>query len=179
MKKFLKGVGYALLSLIALLIILFLCGEISTQYKYNHQYSIAMPKIIGEFEVRNNSVTIFGVEKSLNDELMSLRINETKCYSNICQEKRAVISGIGGNGVYPYYKEYKIKYADKNKIIFGDAIGIFTGEIDLNAKTLIHTIRYDNLKNGFEKIEVITDNKEIKKLEKQIIRKYLKRKWFK
>lgn len=182
LKKILKVVGYTILGLITLLIVLYLCGEITNQYNYNHKYSIAMPTIVGMFETNNDYVNVYGLENSFEGDLRGLHINDTSCFLSInqCIEKRAVVTGFGNQiGIYAYYDEYAIKYADKNKIIFSNLIGNVTGEIDLNLKTLIYTIKNQQLKNGFEKIEIITDNKEIEKLEKKIIRKNLKKEWFK
>ena len=190
MKKFLKIVCCILLTFILLIISLILLREIINQYNYNYKYSIAMPEIYGSFNNYINekntiykNVKVSGLENIINDEIASLGINETNCILDYqkCYENRVAINGLGGQiSIFPYSNEYNIKYSDKNKIIFSNEIGNVIGEIDLNNKILIYTIKgtFFNEKE-VRQVEIITDNKKIEKLEKQIIKKHLKRKWFK
>ena len=161
MKKVLKNFGICLLGIILLIVLLLFTNVIADQYNYNHKYSIAMPTIMGEYNVSNDSIKISGLNNIKNENIASLVYTEMYCNQ---------IS------IFPYHYEYAIKYADKNKILFED--DLFTsGEIDLNAKTLVFTVKNAGIDNKETRIiEILTDNKEIEKLEKKIISKYLKRK---
>jgi hypothetical protein len=80
----------------------------------------------------------------------------------------------------PASEEYTVRYNDRDRIIFDNDTKNITGEIDLNFKTLIFTVKNAGISgNETRKIEIITDNNKIEDLEKKIIRKYLKRKIFK
>ena len=181
MKKFLKYISYSLLSVILILVAFILLSELVENYNYNHKYSIAMPDILGQFDIDNGNIRISGIENIINDDIASLNYNETECnlHWKTCKENRVAIIGLGNQiSIFPYHKEYKMKYADKNKILFDDGF-LTIGEIDLNAKTLTYTQNNTGIEhNQTRKIEIITNNKDIEKLEKKIIRKYLKRKCF-
>ena len=123
----------------------------------------------------------------IDDNIATLNINETSCslakFMMSCLENRAVISGLGKQiSIFPYHREYKIKYADKNRIIFSEeypTLSEVSGEIDLNSKTLIYTVKNAGInRNETRKIEVITDNAKIQELEKKIISKYLRKRMF-
>ena len=180
--KFFKWVGIIFLTLIGLLFLLYLWGEITSQYNYNHKYSIAMPTIVGNYYNINNIVKVSGLENIINEQIASISYNETSCFiqDNICYENRFSIAGLGNQiSIFPYSHDYPIKYKDKNKIVYGDYIENTTCEIDLIMETLTCTLKKAGFENKPRKIEVITDDKEIEKLEKKIIRKYLKKEWFK
>ena len=130
---------------------------------------------------------VIGVENIIDDNIATLNINETSCslakFMMSCLENRAVISGLGKQiSIFPYHREYKIKYADKNRIIFSEeypTLSEVSGEIDLNSKTLIYTVKNAGInRNETRKIEVITDNAKIQELEKKIISKYLRKRMF-
>jgi len=179
MKKFLKILGICILGIILLIVLLLFTNIISDQYTYNHKYSIAMPTILGEFEAKNDYVKISGLNNIKNDNIANLVYTEMTCIPSrkYCSENRFGVMGLGNQiSIFPYHYEYAIKYADKNKILFED--DLFTsGEIDLNAKTLVFAVKNAGIDNKETRIiEILTDNKEIEKLEKKIISKYLKRK---
>lgn len=179
MKKFLKILGICILGIILLIVLLLFTNIISDQYTYNHKYSIAMPTILGEFEAKNDYVKISGLNNIKNDKIANLVYSEMTCIPSrrYCSENRFGIMGLGNQiSIFPYHYEYTIKYADKNNILFEEDIKT-SGEIDLNAKTLVFTLK----NTGFDSketriVEIITDNKEIEKLEKEIISKYLRKK---
>ena len=179
MKKVLKNFGICLLGIILLIVLLLFTNVIADQYNYNHKYSIAMPTIMGEYNVSNDSIKISGLNNIKNENIGSLVYTEMYCIPSrkYCSENRFGVMGLGNQiSIFPYHYEYAIKYADKNKILFED--DLFTsGEIDLNAKTLVFTVKNAGIDNKETRIiEILTDNKEIEKLEKKIISKYLKRK---
>lgn len=164
--------------IISILIFIIFCNHYQ-KYLYNHKYSIAMPTITGEFDIEDKFIKISGIKNYTKEQVATLSYSELNCLPTFidkpCTELSVVVSG-WGDAVYifPYQEEYKIKYMDKNKILFSNFDNTKTGEIDLNFKTLIYTIKNDKLNNEVQKIEVITDNEEIEKLEKYIIKKYLK-----
>lgn len=176
MKKFFKVLGYTVLGFIFLILGIYLFDKISSQYNYNYKYSIAMPTIIGKYNKNNDFVEVEGLLKDF-DNTESLNYSETVCdfKYNTCNETRAAITK--GVFIFVYNDDFLIRYKDKNKIIFSNYAETKIGEIDLNTKKLEYTIKPLNAE--INKIEVITDNKEIEKLEKKIIKKYLKKQWFK
>ena len=182
MKKFLKSLCLIILGLIFLLITLIIGAQLLENFNYNYRYSIAMPTIIGEFNISDNYIHIAGLENIIGDNIASLTYSELYCIPSRkwCNENYFGIMGLGNQiSIFPYNKEYTIKYIDNNKILFDNGAFI-SGEIDLNSKTLIYTIKNAGFEhNETRKIEVITNNKEIEKLEKKIIKKHLKRRMFK
>ena len=181
-KKIFKWVGIIFLTLIVGLLLLYLWGEITSQYNYNHKYSIAMPEIPGKFYISDDYIEIWGLNKIKNDEIANLLYTELKCIPSqkYCVENRLGVMGFGrGTSMFPYHYEYYIKYMDNDKILFEEDSDSF-GEINLNAKTLTFTQKHAGINSNLTReLEVITDDKEIEKLEKKIIRKYLKKEWFK
>ena len=187
MKKALIKIALGLLTIFILLFLLFTSLKFIDFYDNNFKYSIATPTIIGQFNIDNNWIEIYGVENIIDDNIATLNINETSCslakFMMSCLENRAVISGLGKQiSIFPYHREYKIKYADKNRIIFSEeypTLSEVSGEIDLNSKTLIYTVKNAGInRNETRKIEVITDNAKIQELEKKIISKYLRKRMF-
>ena len=172
------------LILLSVIIILWVSSKLKSYIEDNFIYSIPMPNWIGQFTQNGDSIYIDGIEKIVDEETASLAYCEISCSLNFrtCWEKRLAFSNLGNYSmVFPYEKEYEIKYKDKNKVIFSTDIGTITGEIDLNMKTLFFV--HNNA--GFverkpRKIQIITNNEEIKKIEKHIIRKYLRQgiKWW-
>lgn len=161
----------AVLFLLACLFLLW--GSVGDYYNYNVKYSIAMPEILGGFNVADTGyISIQGIEKGKN--IGRLSYVDFYCYED-CHKLTATISGISSsNYIQTGYDDYKITYRDNDKILFKNDVGVVSGEIDLNAKTLLYTIKYPD---SIEQIEVITDNEKIKNLEKKIIRKYLRKKF--
>lgn len=150
-------------------------------FKQNMVYSIAMPEIIGKFnyDKKLNTVSIEGLENIINEKTASLAYSEIFCMIeyNRCTENRLAISNFANkNMMFPYHNEYKINYFGNNKLIISNDDNNVTGEIDLIAKTITFTTT--TMSNKSRKIEILTDNKKIAKLEKEIIRKYLKVKLF-
>ena len=182
LKKLFKGLGYTVLGGFLFILCFFLLGKISGQYTFNHKYSIAMPTILGKFEVKNDYIQIWGLNKIIDDEIANLLITEFTCIPSLkhCAENRVGITSWANEVIIaPYHYEYYIKFADNNKILFEENKNSY-GEINLNTKKLIFTQKNAGFEGNLtRKIEVITDNKEIEKLEKKIIRKYLKKEWFK
>lgn len=179
MKKFFKYLVFCLLGIMLLIVLFIFSNLISDQYKYNHKYSIAMPTILGEFNAENDYVKISGLNNIKNDDIANLVYSEMTCIPSrkYCSENRYGIMGLGNQiSIFPYHYDYTIKYADKNKILFEEDTKT-SGEIDLNAKTLVFTIKNAGFDSKETRIvEIITNNEEIEKLEKKIISKYLKRK---
>lgn len=177
-KKFFKFICIGLLYIVVLIIALILWGQISNRYNYNYKYSIAMPTIIGKFEIYDDYIQVWGLNKIIDDEIANLVYSEFSCVPSerVCMENRVGFSGLGGDVfIFPYYSEYNISHIDNNKILFNKNKNLF-GEIDLNSKTLIFTEKNAGINgNKIRKTQVITDNNEIEKLEKKIIRKYLKK----
>lgn len=177
MKKILKVLGICLLGIILLILLLVFLNIIVNQYNYNYKYSIAMPTIIGEYNVSNDMIQISGLNSIKNDNTANLVYTEMTCVPSqkYCSENRFGVMGLANQiSIFPYHYEYSIKYADKNKILFEGESRIL-GEIDLNAKTLVFTVKNIDT-NEARIIEVLTNNEDIEKLEKKIISKYLKRK---
>lgn len=141
-------------------------------------YSVPEPKIYGMFQAQKNSpfITINGIEKIIGEETAGLVYGELVCdlQSNHCEETRFTILNIMGVSIFPDVNKYKIKYKDKNRIILESSNGRVSGEIDLKMQTLFYstTSLFDKTPR---KIEVITNNQEIDKLKKHIIRKHLRR----
>lgn len=149
-------------------------------FEQNITYSIAMPKIVGKFDYNKdlNIISIWGLENIINEKTATLAYSEISCIikNNRCTENRLAISNLANkNTMFPYHNEYKINYFGNNKLIISDDNNI-TGEIDLIAKTITFTTT--TMSNEPRKIEILTDNEKIAKLEKEIIRKYLKVKLF-
>ena len=178
MKKIFKFIGIGLLCIIVLIIALILWGEISSQYNYNHKYSIAMPTILGKFEIYDDYIQVWGLNKFIDDEIANLLYSEFSCVPSerVCIENRIGVTGIMSDiFLFPYHYEYNISHIDNNKILFEKDENSF-GEIDLNSKTLIFTEKNAGInRNEIRKTQVITDNKEIEKLEKRIIKKIFKK----
>ena len=64
-----------------------------------------------------NFKIIDGIEKIVDEETASLAYCEISCSLNFrtCWEKRLAFSNLGNYSmVFPYEKEYEIKYKDKN-----------------------------------------------------------------
>ena len=81
--------------------------------------------------------------------------------------------GLGKISIFPYHNEYEITYADENKILFksDDVIDATTGEIDLNSKTLVYTVKNAGFNhNETRKIKIETDSNKIKEIEQEIIK---------
>lgn len=178
LKLFGKIVG----SLMFCCIILFFGSYIYSLYETNYKYSIAMPTILGRFDIENNNITIWGIENIVGDDIATLNYNEFTCYIpyKICSEKRVVVMGLGNQiSIFPYNDEYKITYRDKNKIIIASQNKNISGEIDLNMKTISFTIPKAGFAGKPRKIEILTDNRKIEELEKKIIHKHLKKKLLK
>lgn len=186
MKKIVYRLLIGLFSIFILLLLLIIGSYFADFYNSNFKYSIATPQIMGEFRTDNNSIYVYGIENIVGEDIATLNINETRCMLSTseksCFENRVVIIGLGEINVFPYHKEYRIKYADKNKILFDDKysdISETSGEIDLNSKTLTYTVKNAGINNNeTRRIEVITDNQVIEKTEKQIIRRYLRKRLF-
>ena len=68
MKKFFKIICIGLLCIVVLIIALILWGQISNRYNYNYKYSIAMPTIIGKFEIQDGYIQVWGLNKIINEE---------------------------------------------------------------------------------------------------------------
>lgn len=167
--------------LITLIITVFSFLYFLPYFKQNMVYSIAMPEIIGKFnyDKKLNTVSIEGLENIINEKTASLAYSEIFCMIeyNRCTENRLAISNLANkNMMFPYHNEYKINYFGNNKLIISNDDNNVTGEIDLIAKTITFTTT--TMSNKSRKIEILTDNEKIAKLEKEIIRKYLKVKLF-
>lgn len=172
-----ENLGYLFLLIILILVFLYL----PPYFKQNIMYSIAMPKIVGKFDYDKelNTVNVEGLENIINEKTASLAYSEIFCMIeyNRCTENRLAISNFTNeNMMLPYHNEYKINYFGNNKLIISDDDKKITGEIDLIAKTITFTTT--SMFNEPKKIEILTDNEKIAKLEKEIIRKYLKVKLF-
>lgn len=182
-KKTFSKISYIIASIIGVLILFFLAFKlffrVKTYIEENYIYSIPMPKIIGDFNygTANDFVRVLGVEKIVGEETAGLGYTELTCFfkSKTCTEYRWAVSNISGIAIFPYFNEYKIKYKDENKLLFSDYTRNVNGEIDLNAETLSYTIKKAGLDLTPRKVEIVTDFKEIKKLEKHIISKYLRK----
>lgn len=163
--------------LIILLIILFLFTTVKTHIEKKYLYSIPMPEWTGNFSISKGQVAINGIENIVGEETAGLGYSELFCVlkNNACYETRIAFINIRGVSAFPYSKEYIIKYKDENKLLFSDYTGNINGEIDLNARTLSYTIKKAGLDLTPRKVEIVTDNEKIKKLEKHIIRKYLRK----
>lgn len=181
-KKFHKFISYigCFIAFTLLGFIILIVGHILIDfYNINYRYSIAMPVILGDFYINGDYIKIEGIENIINDEIATLGINEFTCdlFYKTCYENRAVVVGLAGQtNIFPYHNEYKITYYDKNKIIFKNDSLIKSGEIDLDMKTLVFNTTSIFNKEP-RKIEIITNNEQIKKLEKNIIKKHLKKKF--
>lgn len=167
--------------LFTLMIIVFGFLYLSPYFKQNIVYSIAIPEIAGKFNYNKelNTVDIEGLENIINEKTASLAYSEIFCMIkyNRCTENRLAVSNFANkNMMFPYHNEYKINYFGNNKLIISNDDNNVTGEIDLIAKTITFTTT--SMFNEPRKIEILTDNKQIAKLEKEIIRKYLKVKLF-
>lgn len=167
--------------LLTLIVIAFGFLYILPYFKQNIIYSIAMPKIVGKFNYDKelNTVSVEGLENIINEKTASLAYSEIFCMIeyNRCTENRLAISNLTNeNMMFPYHNEYKINYFGNNKLIISDNDKKITGEIDLIAKTITFTTI--SMFNEPRKIEILTDNEQIAKLEKEIIHKYLKVKLF-
>ena len=185
MKRLFNNLFINLFFVFTLLFVLIMGFKLVDYYNNNCRYSIAMPTIIGQFNTDNHWIEIYGVENIINDNIATLNINETTCSIKFmqCNENRIVITGLGNQiSIFPHYNEYKIKYADKDRIIFVQnfpSLSEVSGEIDLNSKTLIYTVKNAGINhNETRKIEIITDNAKIQVLEKKVISKYLRKKMF-
>lgn len=171
-----KTIGLITIGFICLILLFIGFSFISRYYIIHVKYSIPMPQIIGYF-IRNkekNSINICGLENIINENTASLSYTELNCLlgHNVCYENRYSISNLRGVMIFPYSNEYVIKYQDQNKIIISNYVGKTTGEIDLITETVTFTTR-SFFDNSPRRIEIITDNEKIKKLEKEIIKKYL------
>lgn len=150
-------------------------------FEQNITYSIAMPKIVGKFDYNKdlNIISIWGLENIINEKTASLAYSEIFCmidYNECTENRLAVTNFTNKNMMFPYHNEYKINYFGNNKLIISNDDNNVTGEIDLIAKTITFTTT--SMFNEPRKIEILTDNEKIAKLEKEIIHKYLKVKLF-
>lgn len=172
-----ENLGYLFILIVVILGFLYL----PSYFKQNVMYSIAMPKIVGKFDYdkKLNTVSIEGLENIINEKTASLAYSEIFCMIeyNRCTENRLAVSNFANkNMMFPYHNEYKINYFGNNKLIISSDDNNVTGEIDLITKTITFTTT--SMFNKPRKIEILTDNEKIAKLEKEIIRKYLKVKLF-
>lgn len=172
-----KNLGCLFTLIIVILIFLYL----PSYFRQNITYSIAMPEIIGKFNYDKelNTVNIEGLENIINEKTASLAYSEIFCmieYNKCTENRLAVTNFTNKNMMFPYHNEYKINYFGNNKLIISNDDNNVTGEIDLIAKTITFTTT--SMFNEPQKIEILTDNEKIAKLEKEIIRKYLKVKLF-
>lgn len=173
MKKILNVLGVIVLSLL----ILFLLLSFVDFYKKNYKYSIGMPNIFTNFEIKDDIIEISGIENIVGGNIATLDISYFTCdlKNKVCFEKRVNVTNIRGVMIFPYYNEYEVKYADNSKVLFTD--GKTNGEIDLIAKTITFTT-YSFFDNKPRKIEIITDKHKAQELSNKIIRKYLKYNFF-
>lgn len=169
---------------IVLLLFLFLM-RLWSLYEINISYSIAMPSIAGYFIKNNDYVTASGIysisrkEKDKGKQSASLLFGEVKCdYKTArCIEELVSIIRLGEVYIIPHHNEYDITYRNKDKILFGDGYKT-SGIVDLNQETITKTIHKTFPTEKIQTDEFITDDIEILKEEKRIIRKYLKHKIF-
>ncbi len=183
MKKVLEILGTVFVCLVILYFVFLICCKLKNNWDYNHKYSISMPTITGEFNIDGDWIHIYGLENliSNNDNIASLNVTELDCSLNYnkCSLNRVNIIGLWNSiTIGAVNEEYNIKYKDKNKIIFSDLTERKTGEIDLNFKTASYTIKNAGLNNETRRYEILTNNQKIEKLEKMVIKKYLKKKFW-
>ena len=160
--------------------------RLNSYYNFNYKNSIPMPHILGEFDYKKNGpfsdyIRITGLENIVGENTASLGIAELFCdiKYNKCTETRTAILRLNEVCIFVYNNEYTIKYKDNNKIIFDNFVGTTIGEIDLNTKTLTYSIKKAGFEGKPRRVEVITNQEQIDKLEKTIINKYLKKGLFK
>lgn len=176
-KSYFSYMAYCVIALIVSVVIIALVMKAFETYESKVKYAIPMPHWIGRFDADKEAVYIDGIEKITGEETASLAYSELSCLLglNQCYENRLSFVNIQGVMVFPFNKEYIIKYKDKNKIIISNYAGTITGEIDLNMKTLFFVNTGGNYAETPRKTQIITDTEEIKKLEKHIIRRYLRK----
>ena len=178
-----KTIGYLFLFLTA--VIMFL--KILSWYDDNYKYSIAMPDIVGYFIKHDDGFTANGIytisakEKDKGEKSASLLFGTINCYyeEKYCKEELVQIMNIAGIVMYPYVWEYDITYRDKNRVIYGDGYKNSV-VVDLNqetiTKTIYKTFLQEKPKNQID--EFITNQSEIEKEVKCVIRKHLKKKFW-
>ena len=119
MKKWLKITGYIIIGITLLLTTIIFAQTVYDTYNYNIRYSITMPKIVGQFNVNNDFIQIWGLNNIINDDIATLTYSELSCIPSrkYCSEKRISISGLGNRTVFvPTSEEYIIRYNNKNTL---------------------------------------------------------------
>ena len=173
--------------LLVLLLVVILFFATLDWYECNYRYSIAMPKITGYFVKRDDGFSANGIytmslkEKDEGEKSASLLLGSIDCYykEKYCKEELVSIFNIGGVIMLPHIGEYDITYQDKNRIIYSDEYKTSV-VVDLNQETITKTI-YKTFMRETPKTQIdefITDNAEIYKEEKRVIRKHLKKKFW-
>lgn len=176
-KSYFLYMTYCVIALIVSVVIIALIMKALETYESKVKYAIPMPHWIGRFDADKEAVYIDGIEIITGEETASLVYNELSCFLklNQCHENRLSFVNIRGVMVFPFSEAYSIKYKDKNKIIISNYTGTITGEIDLNMKTLFFVNTGGKYVKNPRKTQVVTDTEEIKKLEKHIISRYLRK----
>lgn len=170
-----------------LIVVIFIFLSILDWYQSNYKYSIAMPKITGYFIKREDGFTASGLytisqkEKDKGEKSASLLYGSINCYykERFCKEELVQVINIGGVFIYPYIEEYDITYIDKNRVIYSDR-GKNSVVVDLNQETITKTIYKTFLQETpkHQIDEFLTNQEEILKEEKRVIKKYLKKKFW-
>lgn len=163
------GLFWLILLIGAVFIISFVIWD-NIERKY--LYSIPLPEITGRFDLNSQGLVVWGVENVVGQNTATLKFVELECYDRKCVENSISIMNLKGVFMFPYHREYEIKYIDKNKILYGG--DNYSGTIDLINKTVSFSC-LGGFDNKPRQIEIVTDNEKIKKLEKRIIRKYLRK----